>query len=661
MLDALEQTNTDATTATATATSALRHQPRRLSLSTHLLVLGWYIVLTVLLTYPVALRLFSEVPGGGDAWHNIWNLWWVKQALLDIHTNPYHTDLLYYPGGVNLYLHTLTLTAGLLSIPLQVAGLNLIAVYNIVMLSSFVLAGYGAFLLCHYLTAKRWPSLVGGAVFAFSPYHFAHLYGHMNLTSLQWIPFYVLLLLKAFDLPGHGRTRQNSLPTSAPEPALGDSLGAADGRHAPPGKGLLYAAAAGAILAVNAYTDLLYAIFLILFTGLLFAWRLLVPSERRLFRETGVDWIEGARRILAGAVVFLLLVAPILLPSLAEAQKGYAQESANETLIYSSDVAQAFTPSEFHPIWGRAVTHRIASVGAYMPLKPQSERVVFLGYSVLALGLYAAWRLRADRRVRFWLFAAATTWVLSLGPILQLFGNNRVPLLGITIPLPYALLYKIPLLDIARTPSRLTVLTMLALGVLVAFALAALLSRKAGAPRMQAPHILNRRLNGRRLAVALGLPLLILFEFLAIPFPTVPPGWDVPIYTKIAAEPGRFALLELPLRPLGDYMAYQTIHGKPIIGGFLARQPPYPLLEQTPALTYLLDDTSPVGPLESQVANGKGVQSLQTLGVKYVIMHWWLLTTDQKKSAELKLTTLLGRPPDFQYPANQVAVWQIGR
>src|SRR5205807_5791990 len=119
------------------------------------------------------------------------------------------------------------------------------------------------------------------------------------------------------------------------------------------------------------------------------------------------------------------------------------------------------------------------------------------------------------------------------------------------------------------------------------------------------------------------LPLLIAFEFLAVKFPTVPPGWGVPFYAKIAQEQGNFALLELPIRPMGDYMAYQTIHGKPIIGGYLSRQPPYPLLEKTPALKYLLDATDPSDPVRDLVTNGKGVKSLSDLGVKYIIIRWW--------------------------------------
>jgi hypothetical protein len=656
----------------------------RIPLRIHLLVLLGYVVLTVGLTWPIAAKLFTEIPGGGDAWHNVWNLWWVKQAVVSGQWNLYQTDLLYFPEGVNLYFHTLALTAGIMSLPLQFLGFNLLASYNLVVLSSFVLAGYGTFLLCHYLLqiselkARRrgaenaevldgykrggwsaeWAAFVGGIVFAFAPYHLAHMLGHLNLTMVQWIPFYVLLLLKAVDAPGRRTTD--------------------DGRRASksairnPQSAIWYAAGAGALLALNAYTDLLYAIFLVLLTAMLLLWRVILPSERRAFREAGAGWREGLLRLAVGVGAFALLVAPMLIPALAEARKGYAQQSVDEAIVYSSDAILAFTPSELHPIWGEAVAERVSQMGQYLPYKNSSERTVFLGYTVLALSGYALWRLRRDRRVRFWAFAAAATWILSLGPILQVFGRTRVPAVGGTFPMPYALLQQLPLLNIMRTPGRLTVLTMLALAILVAFGVRALARTDDGRRttddsvdstpelvKIQNPR--SKIQNWLRWAV----PGLILFEFLAVPFQTVPPGWGLPFYDKVAAEPGRFALLNLPLRNLGDYMAYQTRHGKPIIGGFLARQPPYATLDNTPTLRYLLDDTKPDSPLKREVEAGKGAQVLRGLGVKYIVMNWWLVPHDQIKPMEAKLTALLdtgdgrAREPDFVYPDFQVAVWQL--
>ena len=375
-----------------------------------------YAVLTVFMTWPIAADLTTEVPGGGDAWQNIWNLWWVKQALLTLHTNPYHTDLLYYPNGVNLYLHTLVFSAGLTAIPLQLLGLNLIACYNLVLLSTYALAGLGAYLLCRFLTGNNWASFVGGLVFAFAPYHSAHLFGHMNLASLQWIPFYVLLLLKAMEWPS----------------ALERHVSAVGDRQAP-SRNLLQSAfrnpwsavGAGALLAVNAYTEWTYAIFLVLLTGVLVAWRLLVPSERREI-NTGVGWLAISARLVVLGVTFLVLTAPIFFPTLTEARQGFAQQPPEETLFYSADLVNAFLPSEVHPIWGAAIGRTVSQIPPYLPLKNTSERDLFLGYTVLVLAAWAAWRLRRNRHVLFWAFTAVLMWLLTLWTCFAGYGEAGV-------------------------------------------------------------------------------------------------------------------------------------------------------------------------------------------------------------------------------------------
>ena len=653
-------TTETATTVEAPSTSDVRTAPRQANrLPGFLLRLPhwlWaalaYALLMVFMTWPIAANLATEVPGGGDAWQHIWNLWWVKHALLTLHTNPYHTDLLYYPGGVNLYFHTLVLTAGLTAIPLQLLGLNLITSYNLILLSTYVLAGLGAYLLCRYLTGNAWASFVGGLVFAFAPYHSAHLFGHMNLASLQWIPFYVLLLLKALDWLPEGRS--------------GDS--AIEERQIPP-DGLLrsalyrpwYALGAGALLAVNAYTEWTYAIFLVLLTGVVMAWRIVLPSERRHVTAGAGWWALVARLVIIG-VTFLVLTAPIFFPTLAEARQGYAQQPPEETLFYSADLVNGFLPSELHPLWGPEIAKTVSKLPPYLPLKNPSERDLFLGYTVLAVAGWGVWRLRRNIRVLFWALTAALMWLLSLGPVLQVLGRQEFTSFLVKIPMPYLLLYKLPLFSIMRTPARFTVLVMLALSVLVAYALAHLLRNRPQSPVLSG---VPSRLavtrpwpSATRRVLAIVIPALILFEFAAV-YPMVPPGWNVPIYQKIAAEPGNFALLELPIRPFGDYMAYQTIHGKPIIGGYLSRQPPYPLLSENNAVKYMLDTTPPDDPIEVTIQSGAGVKSLVDLGVKYVIIRWWAFTAEQKTAMQTKLANLLARSPDYSYPADQVDVWQL--
>ena len=49
----------------------------------HLYALLGYLALTLVMTYPLIRELGRAIPGDGfDGWQNVWNLWWVKRALL---------------------------------------------------------------------------------------------------------------------------------------------------------------------------------------------------------------------------------------------------------------------------------------------------------------------------------------------------------------------------------------------------------------------------------------------------------------------------------------------------------------------------------------------------------------------------------------------------
>ena len=80
---------------------------------------GWlaalvYVALTALFTWPLPYFFFTHHVGesGGDARIYLWNLWWVRKALVDLHANPLRTDYIFYPVGIGLALHTLALLHG---------------------------------------------------------------------------------------------------------------------------------------------------------------------------------------------------------------------------------------------------------------------------------------------------------------------------------------------------------------------------------------------------------------------------------------------------------------------------------------------------------------------------------------------------------------------
>ena len=76
------------------------------------------------LTWPLARHPTTHVLDDGmlDGFQFVWNLWWVRAALLDLHTSPFYTRHVFFPAGVDLFWHSLSFTTGLLSTPLALLG-----------------------------------------------------------------------------------------------------------------------------------------------------------------------------------------------------------------------------------------------------------------------------------------------------------------------------------------------------------------------------------------------------------------------------------------------------------------------------------------------------------------------------------------------------------
>jgi len=148
-----------------------------------------YTGLTVVMTWPMVLRLsapFYNIQGDFGLW--LWDLWWMKKALVDLGTSPYFTSYLFHPTGTSLVFHNLSPYNGLVGIPLQLLGADVITTYNLLYLSSFVIGGVGMFLLVKELTGNTFAGFFGGAVYAFSPFRTA-AYAWTNIWCIQWLPF----------------------------------------------------------------------------------------------------------------------------------------------------------------------------------------------------------------------------------------------------------------------------------------------------------------------------------------------------------------------------------------------------------------------------------------------------------------------------------------
>src|SRR4029079_3239846 len=125
---------------------------------------------------------------------------------------PLHTELIWYPLGIDLILYTYNFFHALLAQPALLA-VNLPFGSNLSLVVSPTLSGYGVFLLVRYLLGRGWSGLPrlspgasllaafgAGLLYAFASNRaiYATL-GHYDMVTTEWIPFYALSLLRALD------------------------------------------------------------------------------------------------------------------------------------------------------------------------------------------------------------------------------------------------------------------------------------------------------------------------------------------------------------------------------------------------------------------------------------------------------------------------------
>jgi hypothetical protein len=569
------------------------------------LVLLGYLGAAGVFTWPLALHLGTAIPGDGkDGWQGVWSLWWWATALGQ-GRNPFHTDLLFHPQGADLYLHTLMPFNGLLALPVQAVG-GPVAAYNFIVLVSLVASACGAYWLARDRLARAgalpgggWgeiPPFAAGLLFGFSPYLADHLLSHLNLLAAEGLPFAVLALLRAGDGGGglgvggwkSGARKQDSAKSSSAEPpsSILYPLSPVPTPNPQPPTPRWIAAAVLALL-VTALCEWQYVLFLALWTGLWAAWTVggRVGAGRRGQAAGGwavVTPLIGPGLAWAG---FLLLVSPLIAGMIgqlgspaAPARTGFAQD----TLTYSADLLAYAIPSPFHPWWGAWAAEVLRPFPGTL-----IEKVMFPTYTAVVLAALG-WAVGRRRGwpVGFWAAQAGVFFVLSLGPALHI-GGQLLP-----IPLPAGLLYQLPIANLTRAPGRFVVLVLLALAVLLAFGLAALIKGwgirgqgwgVGGRGSVEAIQSPQSKIQNPKLVIV--LLVLLIVELWPAPYRLA--RWDVPPGMGTLADlPPGSAVFDVPVAPFETaYMQAQIVHGHPLIGGYLARNPAYPLFAGVPVFT----------------------------------------------------------------------------
>jgi hypothetical protein len=390
-----------------------------------LLPLLFYLMCFCVITYPSIKGFSTRVIGDPyDTLQNVWNLWWVHKSVIELHTSPWFTRYLHWPFGVSLLGHTLNPFNGFVTMFL-LSSIGLTRAYNLMVIISYLLGGLGAFLLAYDLTRSYWPSLLGGYIFTFSSFHFAHTLGHLQLVSLEWIPVFLLLWSKLLCNP-----RAN------------------------------VAAGAAVALFLVILCDYYYFFYCVLTALIMFGWRATCDrntfplAKRELWIAFGIFSIItlGTSGVLAGALLLANRSDPLL--------------GAHDPQVYSQDLLALFVYGahwRFYSLTGAVWEQFRGNI---------SENSGPLGFSVLYL-LDCAWRRRKSIEAagtRLWFLILAFFLVMALGPELHIGRRFFRP------SMPYGWLEEVfPPLKMSGCPGRMMVMVYLSAGVISAAGLKLLL------------------------------------------------------------------------------------------------------------------------------------------------------------------------------------------
>ncbi|MCP4397986.1 MAG: hypothetical protein GY801_11910 [bacterium] len=498
----------------------------------HCTVLLFYAVIACVLLTPLPAHLADGLLAAesGDPLLQSWVIQWNIHKLSTSLTEYFDANIFYpYPNTFAYHDHLFGL--GLLGLPIYLISRNPLLTYNFLLLLSFVLSAYGMFLLCKDITQHIHAACLGGLIFGFSPFRFAHL-DHLNLLSIYWLPLCFLFLTR-YLVPRNRYARNGHLTL--------------------PFFWLCYflqALTSFNYLFLSAIASGVYGIILAL----------------RQWRAGEYPWHAHIQRDLsvffAGVCLVGLGFLPLVLPYLQANKSMGFERTIQETVALSARVQDYGIAPENNLLYGN-VTKRWRS-----PISPYPrEQILFPGVLTTLLAgvaLIYGWkrsRNSACDSVRFALGSLLlVAFILSLGPFVSVFGK--------TFSLPYSWLYHaLPGFKAMRVPARF--------GLLVAFSLSALASIGAMELYRHFGHgkkTRNRKRTQLIMTVLLGSVILLesFSPFSALSayhgkVETLPE-----VYQWLRSQSAPLRIVELPIRSPKDNfeaMYYSTFHWKNMLNG----------------------------------------------------------------------------------------------
>ena len=544
-----------------------------------------YVFLALAFTWPLVLHLDTHLTGpvGGDTGVYVWNQWVFRHEILNERLPLFTREIFSLSRPANLSLHNYTIFQDLLALPL-LGRLGVVTTFNVVYVLMIVITGYATFRLAFHVTRRPFESWLAGALFSWSPYLVTRGMGHFSLVAAAPLPVFALLLL---DCEARASVR-NAIALGATvcwaattdpyyavycvmlgcvfvaSQAIRIARDPSQRCAVPRTLDVLLACLAGftislvmsggwqiSVLGRRVSTHGLYTPMLLL--TVLAVVRAAWPYRRAALSIDRTEILRFVRIASVAVPVSVLILSPVLYAvGVRIMDTGFESSPIRwRSSPPGVDVVSFFLPNPNHPFAPEAIR-------AWLTPGPDQyienvASIPLVALIVIGVAIGARWRPS-----RIWLAVTAAFGLLALGPFVHVAGFNT------HIPGPWAFARYIPIIGLARTPARVSIVVMLGVSMLFAAALS---------------HLGDRWPRRRRLLLS-AMALALLFELSPAPRPLY--SASVPaFYTRVALDPRDVTLMELPVgvrdgtSSVGDFTArsqfFQTVHGKPLVGGYLSR------------------------------------------------------------------------------------------
>ncbi len=466
-------------------------------------------LLLILFIYPsVFIYPKDTLPDNNDTRLIAYIIGQVQKNLLE--HRPLHYGTFFAPDRNTLAYSDLFLTSAVLTLPFRFITNSPIVIFNIALVLGFLLTILSSFLLFEYLFKDFWITSLAVILFNFSGFHFHYL------PHLQMFCLWPLLLALYFFLRFLKENRSLFLT--------------------------LFFCASTIQLAES-----IFPVYLIFFATLIvISTDLPAVAGVEKSHSTNMRSFHSLRsvKMTKHSLPFIPLWIFLLFPyyqlhtSLPEATR-----PIRDAAHFSLGLDQIFT--QFHS-WTVIIIFTISTaVRVLLGNYPQKQkRGIFLfkknfydeAKTAAKSRLSGLWFLQkntGERRENIWWIIFCFSLIMSLGPVLKIFGTN-LRIFGLPIPLPYALFYYLfPGFTGFRTPSRFIVLALLVAVIIIGYQLKPFFEK----------------LKAKTKFTILLLILSFLFLEADLPLKGYPVNINMhPVYQEVKKLPPEAVILELPIK-----------------------------------------------------------------------------------------------------------------